>query len=95
MLTALLTTPLSLAASAGRGYLAAVGAMFIALFSAQVIAALGFGAYFPYSVPGLYAGIAGPDQDPPGVLGFLLVLATAAAGVWATIAWWRRADQPH
>jgi ABC-2 type transport system permease protein len=91
-MTALLTTPLALAASIGRGYLAAVAAMFVMLFSAQVIAALGFGAYFPYSVPGLYAGIAGPDQDPPGTLGIALVLATATAGVLMTIAWWRRAD---
>ncbi|MEV0143918.1 MULTISPECIES: hypothetical protein [unclassified Nonomuraea] len=94
-LTALLTTQLSLAASIGRGYLAAVGAMFVMVFSAQVIAALGFGAYFPYSVPGLYAGIAGPDQDPPGPLGFLLVLATATVGVWATVTWWQQADHPH
>ncbi|MGI5290844.1 hypothetical protein ACQEVF_47070 [Nonomuraea polychroma] len=46
-LTALLTTPLALAASIGRGYLAAVAAMFVMLFSAQVIAALGFDACFP------------------------------------------------
>ncbi|WP_440087809.1 ABC transporter permease [Streptosporangium sp. LJ11] len=91
-LTALLTTPLSLAASLGRGYLAAVGAMFAALFCAQVIAALGFGHHFPWSVPGLYAGIAGPDQDRPGPIGFLLVLAVGATGVLATTAWWRRAD---
>lgn len=91
-LTALLTTPLSLAASLGRGYLAAVGVLFVVLFCAQVIAALGFGQYFPWSVPGLYAGIAGPDQDPPGPLGFLLVVAVGAAGVLATAAWWRSAD---
>ncbi|GAA1287450.1 ABC transporter permease [Planotetraspora silvatica] len=91
-LTALLTAPLSLAASVGRGYLAAVGAMFVVVFCAQVIAALGFGAYFPWSVPGLYAGIAGPDQDPPGAPGFLLVLATSTAGILATAIWWRRAD---
>ncbi|GAA0966412.1 ABC transporter permease [Acrocarpospora macrocephala] len=91
-LTLLLTTPLSLAASVGRGYLAAVGVMFVMLFCAQVIAALGFGAYFPLSVPGLYAGIAGPDQDPPGLVGYLLVLAVGIGGVLATAAWWRRAD---
>jgi ABC-2 type transport system permease protein len=92
LLTYVLTTPFALAASAGRGYLAAVGAMFAAMFSAQIIAALGYGAYFPYSVPGLYAGLAGPSQDPPGPLGHLLVLTVGLAGFAATMAWWRRAD---
>lgn len=92
LLMYVLTTPFALAASAGRGYLSAVGVMFAAMFSAQVIATLGYGAYFPYSVPGLYAGLAGPGQDPPGPLGHLLVLAVGLGGVAATMAWWRRAD---
>ncbi|GIH23575.1 ABC transporter permease [Acrocarpospora phusangensis] len=91
-LSSLLTTPLALAASLGRGYLPAVGVMFVIVFSAQVIAALGFGAYFPWSVPALYAGLAGPGQDRPGPVGFALVLATAAAGALATTTWWRVAD---
>ncbi|MBO4269443.1 ABC transporter permease [Microbispora triticiradicis] len=91
-LTFVLTTPFGLAASLGRGYLSAVGAMFAALFSAQVLAALGFGAYFPWSVPGLYAGLGGPDQDPPGFVGYLLVAAVGIAGVAATVIWWQRAD---
>jgi ABC-2 type transport system permease protein len=66
--------------------------MFVMLFCAQVIAALGFGQHFPWSVPGLYAGIAGPGSDPPGALGFALVLATGTAGVLATVLWWRAAD---
>ncbi|MFI6387102.1 ABC transporter permease [Nonomuraea sp. NPDC050540] len=91
-LSAALTTPLALAASIGRGYLAAVGVLFVLAFAAQIIAALGFGAWFPYSVPGLYAGIAGPGHDPPGPISVLLVLTTGAAGVAATLAWWRNAD---
>lgn len=91
-LSAALTTPLALAASIGRGYLAAVGVLFVLAFTAQIIAALGFGAWFPYSVPGLYAGIAGPGHDPPGPISFLLVLSTAAAGVSGSLAWWRNAD---
>lgn len=91
-LAAVLTTPLALAASVGRGYLAAIGLLFVLAFAAQIIAALGFGAWFPYSVPGLYAGIAGPDHDPPGPIGTLLVLVTGAAGAAATLAWWHNAD---
>lgn len=91
-LTVALTTPFGLVASMGRGYLPAVGAMVATLFSAQVVAALGFGQYYPWSVPGLYAGIAGPHLDPPGLLGYLLVLAVGTAGVLATTLWWQRAD---
>ncbi|MGW2222529.1 hypothetical protein ACWCSD_46695 [Nonomuraea sp. NPDC001684] len=91
-LAALTTTPLALAASAGRGYLAAVGVLFGIIFAAQIIAALGYGAVFPWSVPGLYAGIAGVGQDPPGPPGLLLVVLTGAAGVAATTGWWNRAD---
>ncbi|MEU7749717.1 ABC transporter permease [Nonomuraea sp. NPDC049158] len=91
-LGALTTAPLALAASVGRGYLAAVGVLFGLIFAAQVVAALGYGAVFPWSVPGLYAGIAGPDQDPPGLAGLLLVAATGAAGVVTTARWWNHAD---
>ncbi|GAA3624360.1 ABC transporter permease [Nonomuraea rosea] len=92
MLAALASAPLALAASVGRGYLAAVGVLFGLVFCAQVIAALGYGAYFPWSVPGLYAGIAGAGQDPPGLLGLLLVAATGVVGVVTTAVWWNRAD---
>lgn len=91
-LAALTTTPLALAASVGRGYLAAVGVLFGVIFASQIIAALGYGAVFPWSVPGLYAGIAGAAQDPPGPPGLLLVVLTGAAGTAATAAWWNRAD---
>jgi ABC-2 type transport system permease protein len=57
------------------------------------IAVLGYGQYFPYSVPALYSGIAGPDQPALGALGYLLVVAVGVAGVIATTAWWRNADQ--
>ncbi|WP_326829999.1 ABC transporter permease [Streptosporangium sp. NBC_01810] len=91
-LSAALTTPLALAASIGRGYLAAVGVLFVLAFAAQIVAALGFGAWFPYSGPGLYAGITGPNHDPPGPISILLVLTTGAAGMVATLTWWRNAD---
>ncbi|WIY00375.1 ABC transporter permease [Amycolatopsis mongoliensis] len=92
VLAVLLVTPFALAASAGRGYLAGVAAMIAAVFSAQVVALLGYGRYFPWSVPALYTELAGPDRDPPGALGFTLVALVGIAGVAATAAWWRYAD---
>ncbi|MBB5868068.1 ABC-2 type transport system permease protein [Allocatelliglobosispora scoriae] len=92
-MTAALTSALALAASAGRGYLAAVGAMFLLLLAAQIIAALGYGLAFPWSVPALYAGITGPDGPTVGIPSITAVTATAAACTAATIAVWNRADQ--
>ena len=92
-MTVLLTTPIAFAASAGRGYLPGVGVMMAAIFSAQVIAALGYGRYFPWSVPALYSGLAGPGSDPPGLLSLLLVVLAGVGGAAATALWWCRADQ--
>src|SRR5205823_4685068 len=87
-----LVAPFGLAASIGRGYLAAVGVLLATVFVAQIVATLGYGQYFPWSVPALFAGIAGPDQPHPGVVGYALVAAVGAAGVTATGWWWRAAD---
>lgn len=92
-LTLLLVTALALAASVGRGYLPAVGAMFLMVFLAQVVAAAGWGAYFPWSVPALYSGIAGRDLQRLGTISYLLVASAGLAGVVGTLAWWRLADQ--
>lgn len=92
-LTVALVTPVAWVASAGKGYLPPVGAMFLAIFLAQVIAAVGLGPYFPWSVPALTSGVAGPAGQTVGLLSYLLVILTGLAGIAATIAWWRLADQ--
>ncbi len=93
LLTVALTTTYGLVASAGRGYLVAVAAMFVSLLAAQVIAALGYGAWFPWSVPSLLSGVAGPDQSGPGLLGMAGVAVVGVAASVATAIWWRHADQ--
>lgn len=94
-MTWLLMSILAWAASAGHGYLAAVGVMFVLVFCSQIIAALGYGHLFPWSVPGIYSGLAGPDRPPVGLLGFALVGVVGAAGIGLTLWWWRVADQPR
>jgi ABC-2 type transport system permease protein len=91
----LLVSVLALAASVGRGYLAAVGVMFVMVFLAQIIATLGYGHLFPWSVPGVFSGIAGADRPAVGPVGFALVVAVGLAGMAGTVAWWRSADQPQ
>lgn len=92
LLTVALTTTYGLAASLGQGYLAAVAAMFVSLFAAQVIAALGFGAWFPWSVPSMLSGVAGPEQAGPGALSIAGVVVVGVAASAATVLWWERAD---
>jgi ABC-2 type transport system permease protein len=93
-LTICLTTGYGLAASAGRGYLPGVLTMFVTLFAAQVVAALGFGSWFPWSVPSLLSGTAGPDQASPGAASIACVVAVGFAAAIATGRWWERADHP-
>jgi ABC-2 type transport system permease protein len=92
-LSIVLVAPLALAASVGRGYLPAVGLMMLVLILAQVLAQLGLGPWFPWSVPGLATGIGGPGTDQVGLASCLLVAVTGIAGAGLTAAWWRLADQ--
>jgi ABC-2 type transport system permease protein len=88
-----LMPPVALLASAGRGYLPPLGWALLTLFLAQILAALGWGAWFPWSVPPLFSGMAGPRAGQLGAHSYLLVALTAAAGLASTLAWWQRADQ--
>lgn len=94
-LTIALSTPIAFFASAGHGYLAPMGAAILAVIFAQVIAAAGWGDYFPWSIPALYAGVAGPESAMVGRTSFALVILTCLLGMAVTFAWWVRADQTH
>nr|WP_316047335.1 hypothetical protein [Planococcus glaciei] len=58
---------------------------------AQVVAAIGYGQYFPWAVPALFSGIAGDEPTLPWS-SLLLVLVTSLAGVGAAFSWWLWAD---
>lgn len=88
-----LTTVLALAASIGRGYLAAVGTLIVTVFLAQIIAALGYGQYFPWSVPALLSGVAGPEASSLTVISFVSVAVAVVAATTGTVIWINRADQ--
>ncbi|HEY7722813.1 MAG TPA: ABC transporter permease [Pedococcus sp.] len=92
-LTSALVSVYGLAASAGRGYLPAVGVLFLTVLVAQVVAVIGYGAWFPWSVPSLIAGAGGPEQPQPGAVGVLMVVVVAVGAGGATAVWWERADQ--
>lgn len=94
-LTILLITPIALFAGLGRGYLAPMGAAIFLVVLAQLVAAAGWGEYFPWAVPALHAGMAGPGDAQMGIVSYILVLATSLLGLFATLLWWERADQTN
>lgn len=95
MITAGLTMatvmPFAFFASIGRGYLLPLGLAILALMMANLIAVIGYGEYFPWAVPGLFA--MGKDPLPP--VSYWIVLLTGLAGMIATYLWWKYADQNH
>ena len=94
-LTILLVPPIAFFASAGRGYLPPMGAAILFVILAQVIAAAGWGEYFPWSIPALYAGMAGEAYANLGFISILILFLTGIAGLIATLAWWELADQTN
>lgn len=80
-------------ASLGRGYLLPFGWIFLTMFFSQIVARLGWGDWFPWSVPALYAGMAGPRAETIGVHSYIVVILTMLIGLGATYYWWRNADQ--
>lgn len=94
-LTLALMPPVALLASAGRGYLLPLGWAFLTMFLAQIMAIIGWGAWFPWSVPALFSELAGPRAAQIGVQSYIIVAMTLAVGLAGTFAWWQRADQTH
>jgi ABC-2 type transport system permease protein len=87
VLTALLTMPVALASSIGRGYLPAIGILILLVMAAQVSVLFGAGGWFPYAAPGLWA-VSDQVGSTVGVGQMALVPVVALVGEWATVRWW-------
>ena len=83
------TLPFALFASVGRGYLLPLGVAVLALMMTNLVAIAGWGEYFPWAVPGLYAQ--GKSSLAP--VSYSIAFLTAPAGMVATYLWWKYADQ--
>jgi ABC-type transport system involved in multi-copper enzyme maturation permease subunit len=92
-LTIMLNTPIAFFALSGKGYLAPLGFVAITLVLSQIIAAAGFGNYFPWSIPGLYSVFGGGMSLGLNNLSYLILLATGLLGYISTILWWKYSDQ--
>lgn len=93
LLTVALQTVTAFWASAGRGYMPPLGWAVVTIALAQILAVLGWGSVFPWSVPALIGGAGGDDAGTVGIAGLAAVAITALVGLVITIAWWRAADQ--
>ena len=83
----------ALFASAGRGYLPPIGWTGLMLALGQLVGVLGWGDWFPWSVPILASITAGPHAGEIGLHSYVAVALAFAAGLVATFIWWQRADQ--
>jgi ABC-type transport system involved in multi-copper enzyme maturation permease subunit len=92
LLTILLGTPIAFFAMWGRGYLAPLGFVALALVFSQIIAATGYGYYFPWSVPGLFSGAGGAYKAQLDVVSYAILILTSVAGYAAAISYWKYAD---
>jgi ABC-2 type transport system permease protein len=93
VLTIGLQTTTAFFAGAGRGYLAPLGWAIVTIIAAQILTVLGWGAWFPWSVPALLAGAGGAAVEPVTAGGVVLALIVVVVGGVVTIGWWERADQ--
>jgi ABC-2 type transport system permease protein len=92
-MTLLLMTPVAFIASMGRGYLPPLGWAMLTIFFSQIIAATGWGDWFPWSVPALYSGVVGPRSEQLGLHSYIIVFIASLLGLAGTFYWWRNADQ--
>jgi ABC-2 type transport system permease protein len=92
-MTFLLMTPVAFIASLGRGYLPPLGWAVLTIFFSQIIAATGWGDWFPWSVPALFSGVIGPRSEQLGVHSYVLLAMASLIGLAGTFYWWRSADQ--
>jgi len=93
LLSILLLPFVALVASLGRGYLASFGWVILTVFLAQIAAVTGWGDWFPWSVPALFSGAAGPRAGLMGAHSYVILILASMIGLVATFYWWRSADQ--
>lgn len=95
LLTIALGTWISFFALWSKGYLAPLGFLIVILMLSQFIPYLGWGHYFPWSIPGIYCGAAGEElKNRLNEWSYLSLIFTSLIGYILSVAWWKYADQP-
>ena len=89
----ILALPLAFIGTAARGYLAAITSLILIVVVTQIITVIGVGAWFPYAIPSLWAGMGG--QAAAALIQpvqLALVPALGLAGIVATLYRWHRME---
>ena len=90
----LLNTPIAFFTIIVKGYLAPLGIVALALVFMQIIGAMGFGTYFPWSIPGIHSGSGGEElKSQLNPLSYLIIIFTCIAGYLSTVLWWKYSNQ--
>jgi ABC-2 type transport system permease protein len=95
LMTIILSTPVAFFAGYGRGFLVPIGYLILIMILTQfAVSAIPVVApYFPWAIPSLYSGAAGPESADLGFVSYLILGLTGILGIVGTLAWWRYADQ--
>ncbi len=88
VMSIILVLPFGFFASVGRGYLFPIGIVILTLIVSNLSITLGWGEYFPWSVPAMLL-----QEAHLGFFSYSLVILTGLAGVAGTYLWWKYADQ--
>jgi ABC-2 type transport system permease protein len=95
LLTICLCTPVAFIASISRGYLLPIGFIILILITTQLVGMglPGVMPYFPWAIPALCSGVAGSALPKAGLISYVVLGLTSAAGFLGTVIWWNYADQ--
>ena len=89
----ILNTPVAFFALWGKGYMTPLGFVILFLVLAQIMAVMGVGNYFPWSIPGIYSGSGGEEfKMQLNLLSYAILIITGVIGYLATILWWKYSD---
>jgi ABC-2 type transport system permease protein len=93
LLAVLLSWAIALIANICKSYFPAIGFAVFMIILAQIIGVLGWGEYFPWSIPSIYSQITLNAHLSP--VSYFIVLITGLAGLLGTVGWWRYADHAY
>lgn len=93
VMTIAINTGIAYMAVAGRGYLAPLGFVALALVLSQIIAAAGFGPFFPWAVPAIFSGTGDASMAHLPPASYIILAIVGGIGVFGTI--WQMCFADH
>lgn len=95
VLTFMLMPLVAFIASAFRSYLPALGWAFLSIALGQIMAVLGWGPWFPWSVPATLTEFMSETPETLHFNGLVSVFLVFLIGIATTLRWWQRADHAY